>query len=90
MDQVTQSLETASISDPIEYATQGRGMLTYPLKGPDLDGETFKNFWIAAHKNKAVNGASPQVKRSPTWDALATLAFPRDLAHRVFFLDSDQ
>ena len=56
VDQVTQSLGTASISDPIEYATQGRGMLTFPVNGPDLIGEMFKKFWIAAHKNKAVDG----------------------------------
>ncbi|CAL8471749.1 g11291 [Coccomyxa elongata] len=56
VDQVSQSLGTANISDPVEYATQGRGMLTFPVNGPEIDGETFKDFWIAAHKNKAVDG----------------------------------
>ena len=59
LDRVTESLGMASVSqpsDPLEYAAQGRGMLVYPVSGRDLDGEAFKKFWIAAHKNTAVHG----------------------------------
>ncbi len=62
VDRVTQSLGMASVSqpsDPLEYAAQGRGMLTYHVGGVDLDGEAFRKFWVAAHKNKAVDGAMP-------------------------------
>ena len=62
LDRVTQSLGMASVSqpsDPLEYAAQGHGMLTYPVSGPDLDGEAFRKFWIAAHKNTAAHGALP-------------------------------
>ncbi|EIE21526.1 pectin lyase-like protein [Coccomyxa subellipsoidea C-169] len=59
VNRVTQSLGMASVSqpsDPLEYAAQGRGMLTYHVGGVDLDGEAFRKFWVAAHKNKAVDG----------------------------------
>lgn len=60
--QVTQSLGMASLShpsDPLEYAAQGHGMLTYPVRGPELDGEDFRQFWNAAHKNKNCTGGLP-------------------------------
>ncbi|KAK9918085.1 hypothetical protein WJX75_001097 [Coccomyxa subellipsoidea] len=57
LDQVTQGIAgLAQPSDHLEYAAKGRGMLVYPISGPELDGESFRRFWNAAHKNKAVSG----------------------------------
>lgn len=81
LDQVTQGIAgLAQPSDHLEYAAKGRGMLVYPISGPELDGESFRRFWNAAHKNKAVSGALRAPQQSQA--AIFTLLWKQDVLHK--------